>query len=300
MSLTPQIGQRMMPITRRQAIVVGALSAYFAFALAVAVLSQFADIPKSDYLAVPPLSLIVQWGPRGVVYALACWLAWGDGHWLVRLATCLVVLVWTWVFWQASLNVAGHGDWGSYPLLHVPYMLLWPAGILAALRLVFGLHLAGDGEPLVRTPRQFRLIHVLLGISGIAAALGAIRLVSHPGLVGLGMWRDVEFHQSAALWITTDMLAAIPNATILVYGRGKWAAAIACFVLVVVAGTYVSLSVWSNPPGLRTLFFYSLMTGEQALVSLVVLLWFLAALRWAGYRLRWRRGAEAGQQVLAG
>jgi hypothetical protein len=278
-------------LSRRQAIGVVAVVGYCASFLLLALLTYCGDLRHSEYIPVPLVAGSLQWGLKGGVMVAACWLALGDGSWLMRLATCASVLVWISIVWLASLNLARFegppiGSWGYYPLLHIPYLFVPLAALLTAGRVLWGLAFVADtSQPLVAAPRQFSLAQILLVVAACAATLGAIRLIAPRDLVGLAWWKQLDFHQNAMLWCPVEAATSVPTALILVFRRRWWPAAILYFPLAAIVGTLFQRFVWVGPGAWQRLDFYALVTIEAAIVSLAGLIWFFAALWLMGYRM---------------
>lgn len=278
--------QRRTGLDRRQVIGIAAVVGYLALLMGVALVTYLGDLPQTNYIPISPLSISVQWGLKGGVLAVACWLALGDGHWLVRLATCVLALVWISIGWLAALKMARFegppiGSWGFYPLLHIPYLFVPTAVVLASARAACGLRFVGDSpQPLVAAPRQFTLSQVLLVVAGCAATLAAMRAVAPPDRDGLLWWWRTDFHQNAAVWCLIDAATSVPTALVLVFRARWWLVATIYFPVAATVGTLLGPNAW------RRLDFYALLTMEHALISLAVLIWLFAALRWMGYRLQ--------------
>ena len=247
----------------------------------------------------------------GTAAGMACWLALGDGNWLVRLLATGWAFVCMWLAWQLAVYVAFYGE-AFTPGSTKAGFSYGPAGLavfalaitftpLAVMRLVLGMRLVRPGElgPLLPTPRQFTLKQLLCAIAIVGVTLGLARVIAPVDLSYFVLftipWKLSWFTEEAACYSIT----AIPTAICMAFYPRRLHWALVYFVVTFIAVTFLRAFPSMGWTVLRRVnnSYHILSTVNYSAVLLVYASLLLFGLRALSYRLQWRRSKAASDDA---
>lgn len=169
--------------------------------------------------------------------AVGCWIALGDGSWVIRFLVGAWSLICVWIMWMLAVRIYAinqPGQPGSTTegftiyaagnaviALFVTTLLIGPARLLTGLRLVRDAQLG----PLIPTRRSFTLTEFLCGVAIIATTLGAARLVAPRDWTYFAWFARPKAVLGFHWHWTCATLVAVPTALLLVYPRRVFLAA---------------------------------------------------------------------------